>query len=352
MSPARGLGTCVSVRHSGSVSVATPLRSIVEATRQGRAPADYVPQHGLDDAKGDGPLVVVPWSKWGKRRLYVSTADGDRVGWVDLDTGERSLAVSGRASEFEAAIQSYSEDAYLPRRGIAAPAEQARSAATSPRRAEPEPTDLTGNRPGEQLEDQIAAALQAGQEPTPSGTGLSGERGCSGSELGVLGERKVAEELDRLVALDPRWAYINSIPVGTNNSDIDHLAVGPGGVFTINAKHHHDANVWVGEDALMVSGIWKHYVRNSRHEAESASKLLSATANTAVSVRGLIVPVGVADLTVKEQPSDVQVVDGSQLVDFLMSQPAVLDAYMIALVLTCARLSTTWRPLSTSLISG
>lgn len=327
------------------MSVATPLRSIVEATREGRAPAEYVPLHRLEDTPGAGPLVVVPWSRWGKHRLYVNTADGEQVGWVDLDTGERSLTLPELAAAFEIAIQNPSEDAYLPRRGIAAPAERARAAAPSPARVvEAVPVDLSGNRPGEQLEAQIAAVLQAGQEPTLAGPGFSGRRAYSAWELGVLGERMVAEELDRLIALDPRWAYLNSIPVGTNNSDIDHLAVGPGGVFTINAKHHHDGIVWVGEDALMVNGVWKHYVRNSRHESERAGKLLSTTAKTPVSVRGLIVPVGVASLTVKEQPIDVEVVDGSQLVDFLINQPPVLDAYAIALVLTCARLSTTWRP--------
>jgi hypothetical protein len=53
--------------------------------------------------------------------------------------------------------------------------------------------------------------------------------------------------------------------------------------------------------------------------------------------------VGVAELTVKEQPTDVKVVEGSQLVDFLGRQPAVLDAHTIALVKSCARLSATWR---------
>jgi len=269
------------------VSVATPLRSIVEATRHEREPATYVPQYGLDDGASDRSLVVVPWSNWGKHRLSVNTADGDQVGWVDLDTGERSLAMPELASEFEAALERHAEeDDYQPRRGVISPAEHARTGAYTVRRFEPTPIDLSTNR------------------------------------------HMVAEELDELVALDSRWSYINSIPAGTNGPGIDHLVVGPGGVFTIN--------------------VWQHDVADSRHEAERAGELLSATAKTAITARGLIVPVGVAELTVNEQPADVQVVDATQLVDFLISQPAVLDAYTIALVLTCARLSSTWRPASTS----
>ena len=295
----------------------------------------------------DQSLVVVPLSIWGKHRLYVNTADGQQVGWVDLDTGERSLVILELAFEFEAAIQNHDEeDDYQPRRGVIASAEHPRPGAHAVRRFGSTPVDLSENRPGEQLEAR-AEALEAGQEPAPAGPGFAGKRAFSGWDVGVQGEHTVAEELDELVALDPRWAYINAIPVGTNGSDIDHLVVGPGGVFTINAKHHHDGKVWVGEDALMVNGTWTQYVRNSRHEAERAGKLLSATAGTTIVAKGLVVPVGVAELTVREQPADVEVIHGSQLVDFLTSQPAVLDAYTIALVMTCARLSTTWRATTT-----
>jgi hypothetical protein len=143
------------------VSVTTSLRSIVEATRQERATAEYVPQYGLDDGTSDGSLVVVTWSNWGKHRLCVNTVDGDQVGWVDLDTGERSLAMPGLASEFDAAIQNHDEDEdeYRPRRGVIASAEQARTTGPySVRRFEQVPIELSENRPGEQSEAQIAGA--------------------------------------------------------------------------------------------------------------------------------------------------------------------------------------------------
>ena len=308
------------------MSVATPLRSIVEATRHDRASAPYVPQYCLDDDTRDQSLVVVPLSNWGKHRLYVNTADGQQVGWVDLDTGERSLVILELAFEFEAAIQNHDEeDDYQPRRGVIASAEHPRPGAHAVRRFGSPPVDLSENRPGEQLEAR-AEALEAGQEPAPAGPGFAGKRAFSGWDVGVQGEHTVAEELDELVALDPRWAYINAIPVGTNGSDIDHLVVGPGGVFTINAEPHH----------------------GGRDEAERAGMLLSATARTAITARGVIVPVGGAELTVNEQPADAQVVEALHLIDFLIGQSEVLDAYTIALVLTCARLSSTWRPAQTS----
>ncbi len=261
------------------MSVATPLRSIVEATRHDRAPLHYVPQYSLDDGTSDQSLVVVPLSNWGKHRLYVNTADGQQVGWVDLDTGERSLVILELAFEFEAAIKSHDadEDDYQPRRGVHASVEHARTTgAHIVQRFGSAPVGLSSNRPGEQLEARIVAALEAGQQPAPPRPDFAGKRAYSGWEPEVHGEHTVAEELDDLVELDPRWACINSLPVGSNGSVIDHLVVGPGGVFTINTGHFN----------------------GGRDEAERAGRLLSATARTAITVTGLIVPEGDAKLTV------------------------------------------------------
>ena len=175
-------------------------------------------------------MIVVKWSRWDKHRLYVNTSDERTVGWLDLDTGERRLEEPSLASAFEAALrEAESRD---ERGGYA------------PRRTLPDPAlDLAHRRPGEHLEAHIAASLEAGRELKPAVPGFEGRRAYSSWELGVEGEQMVAEELERLVALDPRWGFLNSIPVGTHGADIDHLVVGPGGVFTINAKHHHGGEV-------------------------------------------------------------------------------------------------------------
>ncbi len=229
---------------------------------------------------------------------------------------------------------------YTPRRTLSARHKYAVSSDAVPaRRCEPQPVDLMGHPTGELLDAQSEAARRDGHEPTPARPRFVDRRAYSSRGLG---EQVVAEALDGLVGLDPRWSYLNSIPVGANNSDIDHLVVGPGGVFTISAKNHDDGRVWVGGDAVNVNGTWQQDVRSSRFEAERAGNLLTAAARMEVSVRGLLVPVG-AELVVREQPTDVMVLDASQLVDFLIAQPTVLGTYQIVLVLSCARLSSTWR---------
>lgn len=59
-------------------------------------------------------------------------------------------------------------------------------------------------------------------------------------------------------------------------------------MFTINAKHHPKASVWVGGNTFMVNGQRHQYVRNSRHEAARAGRLLAAACGSPVTVTGLI----------------------------------------------------------------
>ena len=58
------------------------------------------------------------------RRLYVNTEEGRLVGWVDLASGERSLAMPELAAAFEAAIsaaQTGGPRPYRPRRAAIEP---------------------------------------------------------------------------------------------------------------------------------------------------------------------------------------------------------------------------------------
>ena len=66
-------------------------------------------------------LEVVRWSRYGKRRLYVNTPVGTAVGWVDLNTGERWLAMPDLAEVFEATIADHEPAipaSYAPRRAL------------------------------------------------------------------------------------------------------------------------------------------------------------------------------------------------------------------------------------------
>jgi hypothetical protein len=160
--------------------------------------------------------------------------------------------------------------------------------------------------------------------------------------LGAMGEELVGAELAKLTARDPRWRVLHSIPVGRNGVDIDHLVIGPGGVFALNTKHHPRARIWVRGDTILVNGASRPYVRNSRHEAERVARLLTAQCGCPVTARGVVVAVNASDITVKKTPDDVHVLGRRRLRRWLRRRPEVLDEPRVHAIYERARLMTTW----------
>lgn len=165
--------------------------------------------------------------------------------------------------------------------------------------------------------------------------------------VGAQGELRVARLLEKL---GPDWLVLHSVPIGTRNSDIDHVVIGPAGVFTINTKHHRGATVWVGEHLVMVNGAKTKHIRNSRFESERVSALLASEAVTKEIVRSLIVLVGVDRITFKQEPEGVKLLKDSELVRWLKSQPEIwtpAKTEFIAQTLADSALwATDWAPVS------
>ncbi|MFF2300083.1 nuclease-related domain-containing protein [Arthrobacter sp. NPDC058127] len=72
---------------------------------------------------------------------------------------------------------------------------------------------------------------------------------------GALGEVAVGRILERL---GPEWTVLHAVPVGAGTSDIDHVLIGPSGVFTLNTKNHTGQSVWVAlvAAAAFRAGTW------------------------------------------------------------------------------------------------
>lgn len=151
-----------------------------------------------------------------------------------------------------------------------------------------------------------------------------------------------------LSSLDESWTVIHAVPVGKADSDLDHVIIGPAGVFTINTKHHPDKNVWVGSRAFIVSGQKVPYLRNARHEAARATKLLVAVLPEGIEVVPIIAVVNPRKLTIREAPVDVVVRDANGLVRWLRKRPHVLDAAQTTVIVTAASRANTWQTGSTT----
>jgi hypothetical protein len=157
--------------------------------------------------------------------------------------------------------------------------------------------------------------------------------------LGALGEIVVAEKLERL---GESWRVINAVPVGAAGSDIDHVVVGPSGVFTINTKAHANKKVWAAGEALRINGFKQNYVRNSQFEAERASKLLTTAVGRPIAVTPLIVMVGISELNYGVRRPEVDVVTSRGIVRNLKRRKRVLTPEAVAEIVSVASRRGTW----------
>ncbi|WP_445520227.1 nuclease-related domain-containing protein [Streptomyces sp. NEAU-174] len=111
---------------------------------------------------------------------------------------------------------------------------------------------------------------------------------------GLEGERRVGRELARLSPLG--WRVLHGIEK-SNGGDIDHLLIGPGGVFNINTKAHRGASVWVGDTMARVNGGQPQpYAAASKAEAQYVRGVLGRYCDFAVAVEPVLVFVGVESL--------------------------------------------------------
>ncbi len=176
------------------------------------------------------------------------------------------------------------------------------------------PEDLVVNHAGE----LVGAQAKALRERAPVRTLFARVLGVHTDErafrIGAKGERLVADQLDKLPS---SWHARHSIPLSETGTDLDHLVTGPGGVFSINAKHHPDASVWVAGGTFLVNGQRQDYVRASRAEGRKVARLLTAACGFEVEVTPVIAVVGAANLKVKEQPADVVVCARRRVGDWL-----------------------------------
>jgi hypothetical protein len=161
--------------------------------------------------------------------------------------------------------------------------------------------------------------------------------------IGADGEEAIGARLDKLTARG--WHVLHAVPVGRRDSDIDHVLIGPGGVYTINTKNHPGGRVWVHQHAVKVNGRTTDYLRKSRFEAGRAERLLTGAVGWPVVVRPVLIFLTgtlVPKVTIKQQPDGVTVLDRTEIPSAFRRAPVRLTSEQTDLIYEWARRSTTW----------
>lgn len=274
-------------------------------------------------------VIVNEWRGYGKDLLYVrDAATGDKVAVFDRNTGKLNLVDENREAETVRALRPFLAGALPP--------------PMAERLLEGTPAsgkDLTQNKAG-------AAVSARARELGPRGIQRLAARmlrlqtDATSWEVGAKGERIVGARLDKLKR--DGWGVLPSVEL-RSGSDIDHVVIGPPGVFTINAKHHRNARIKVGDRVVWVNGFERrHYIRNSLHEAESAARRLTRACGMTVKATPILAFVGAAELRVISKGAGVIVSHGEEIDKVLRSLPGVLTLREREHILSVARDSALW----------
>ena len=157
------------------------------------------------------------------------------------------------------------------------------------------------------------------------------------SRRGADGERVTGWWLGRL---PDGWQVLNDVPVGDAGTNVDHLVIGPAGVFTINTKNL-TGKVWVGPKSILHNRRRTDFLAKASAEARLASQLLSTAVGGPVEVRGVLAIV-CDDWTVKQRPADVYVDATRGVKDWMLRQPAVLRAQEVIELAAAASKPAIW----------
>src|SRR5512133_3715156 len=151
-------------------------------------------------------------------------------------------------------------------------------------------------------------------------------------QRGAAGERRTARLLDALERHG--WAILHDLAVPGSRANIDHLAIGPGGVFVIDSKQYRgrlqldpSGRLWHGRYPLAPT------LRAVGFEADQAAQVLTdpGVVLPIVAVHGTQVPWG------KVVMDGVPVVPARRLPSMLRQLPAVLGPERVASLANQAR---------------
>lgn len=157
---------------------------------------------------------------------------------------------------------------------------------------------------------------------------------------GAQGEEAAARRLTRL---SRDWSVVHDLTIGTRGANLDHLVIGPAGVFSLNTKNL-TGTVVVSARTFRHNNFRTTYLSDAVREADKVRTRVSAALGRPISVIPVIVIAG-AEVEIRKQPSDVMVLTERSVVRWLESLPQNRLAPGAVITLErLARTTTTWLP--------
>lgn len=156
----------------------------------------------------------------------------------------------------------------------------------------------------------------------------------------ALGELIVGE---RLADLGAEWIVLHSVMVDGGVDPIDHIVIGPSGVFTLTSERRTGGRVLARGATLTVDRQRTDLVTRAGAEARRVSERLRESIGGPVAVHPLIVLVGTDAIAVGDPAPLVGVIADRDLVRYLRAQPRMQSDDAVEYLALVAEERGSWR---------
>ncbi|MGR4882117.1 nuclease-related domain-containing protein [Streptomyces sp. LARHCF249] len=260
-------------------------------------------------------LRVLPGGRAGRGRLYVNLPDGRAVAWYDRQANRISVLEDAHREAILTVLRPYLTGTV----SIGPP--PVPSAAERAGLALPPDADLAPNRPAEALLGEL--------EHGPAGT-----RARHRLRQDLLAQQRTGDTFDALEA--DGWRILHCVPV-PGLGRIDHLLIGPAGIFCVRTVPGRRQRVVAGDLLLTVGRTQpRPDPRWTRRAAARAARALTAQVTPALAV------VDASRVEVAPTLRDVRILQPPTAAADLASAPAALKPPDVEALFTLARDTRTW----------
>lgn len=153
----------------------------------------------------------------------------------------------------------------------------------------------------------------------------------------AIAELEVGETLATLGA---HWDVLHDVPVGPDG--LDHLVIGPAGVYAVRTVMARGLQVVVTGDSVSVGGSVAELASIVRDDARDVEEALGLASASQLTVKPVLVMVGPRRLTIATPPHHVAVVQSAILRSTIVNAANALTGSEVAALSDLAELSSTW----------
>ncbi|WP_063757347.1 nuclease-related domain-containing protein [Streptomyces sp. NRRL S-378] len=262
-------------------------------------------------------LKVLPSGRPGRGRLYVNLPDGQAVAWYDRQANRISVLADDHREAILAALRPYLSGT------VAIGPPPVPAAADLRRLAMPPDADLAPNRPAEALLGELEH-------------GAAGTRARHRLRQDLTAQQRMGDAFD---ALEPDgWRTLHCVPL-PGFGRIDHLVIGPAGIFCVRTVPGRRQRAVVGDLLLTIGRAEpRPDPRWIRGAAARAAALLAAKVTPALAV------VDASRLETAPTVRDIRILQPPTATPDLLASPAALKPPDVEALFAQARDTRTWLP--------